>query len=210
VRQDLPRTCASWFSQPEEPQAPIDILMIAECLAENGDDRALVYATALQDMGRGIEAKAVEGRWAIRSDQPDAGARHLIAAFEGYRSDPWPHPPVMERLLQLAAELAASQPPLGLALSAAIAEPFALDMEGEVRRAVLFDIARTSDFDRLCSSALEQYGEWIPWEERFLQERLRCLQQQDDPRSDHARQDLERFLAEAPFPLEQGLTAAPD
>jgi len=208
--QDLPRTCVSWFSQPEEPQAPIDFLMIAECLAENGDEQALVYAKALEDMGRGIEAEATRSRWAIRSGQPDKGAQHLIAALEDYRSDPWPHPPAMKRLLQLAAELAGSQPQLGRALFAAMEEPFALDMEGEVRRAVLFDIARTSDFDTLCLSALEQYGEWVPWEERFLRERLRCLQQHDDPRSDQARRDLESFLAEAPFPLERGLTASPD
>lgn len=208
--QDLPRACASWFSQTQEPQAPIDILMIAECLAENGDERVLEYAAALEDMDRAVEAEATTARWAIRSERSGIGAQHLIAALESYRSDPWPHPPVMQRLLQLAAELATSHPELGPALFAAMEDPFALDMEGEVRRAVLFDIARSSDFDALCLSALEQYGEWVPWDERFLRERLHCFQQHDDPRSAQARRDLESFLAAAPFPLAQGLTAAPD
>lgn len=210
VGEDLRRTCESWFSQPQEPLAPIDVLMVAECLADKGDSKSLRYATALEEMGREIEAEAVEARLAIRSAQGDAGAQHLIAALVGYRSDPWPHPPTMRRLLQLAAELAAARPGLGAELFVALQQPFALDMQGEVRRAVLFDIARSSDFDTLCLRAIEQYGEWIPWEERFLRERLRCLERHESPRADQARRDLESFLAAAPFALEQGLTASPD
>ena len=75
----------------------------------------------------------------------------------------------------------------------------------ELRRAALLDIAHLGDSGELCLRALEAYGPWFPWRERFLTQRLRCLEENRHPDASRARHDLERFRAEMSFPLDSGL-----
>lgn len=201
----LEPTCSIWHRQDREPEAPIDVLMIAECLADAADPRAPAYAARLQGMDRKLEAEAVLARWRARSGDLQQSARHLVAAFEAYRRDPWPHQPTMERLLQLAAEVARAAPDVGRDVFRALSEPFVLEMMSEVRRATLLDVAHHVDFPGLCRAALDAWGTWIPWEERFLRQRVRCYEQLEHPLAAAARRDLLRFLDREPLPLASGL-----
>jgi hypothetical protein len=208
ARGELRQACLEWSSQPREPTAPIDVLMVAECLAEIGDDRAPGFAEALRRWGRDLEAELALARWWARTDRVPEAVDSLVAALEGYRRDPWPHPPAMQRLLELAAELARSEPRHGRRIFAALSEPFSLDMLGEIRRATLLDVARSADFAGLCVTAFEQYGRWVAWEEPFLRERLRCFRANNHPAAPRALRDLQQFLAAGPFPLATGMEPA--
>jgi len=209
VADNQQQACASWNAQSQEPAAPIDVLMLAECLAEDGDAGAAVLAARLGADGRTVEADAVMARLAARSGETATAADDLIKAFEGYRSDPWPYPSTMTRLLILATQLVDEEPTLGPRVFDALEQPFAVNLLSELRRAALFDIAGLTGSDDLCLRALEVYGPWIPWQERFLKDRLRCLESNDHPLAGQARLDLQEFLEVAPFRLETGLQPEP-
>ncbi len=205
VEGKLTRACASWKAQSVQPAAPIDVLLLAECSAETGDDLAIPMIERLHLDGRDIEAEAVEARRRWRQGQRDTAIEPLVRALEGYRVNPWPYPPTMQRLIKLASEMVRTRPKLGPEVFAALGEPFALDLFAELRRASLFEIALQARSDELCVAAVDAYGPWIPWDEVFLPQRLRCLEALNHPGASRGRQDLETFRATAPFPLAAGL-----
>jgi spermidine synthase len=205
VEGQLRESCIAWKGQSLQPTAPIDILLLAECTAEAGEDLAVPLIEKLRLDGRIVEADAVEARRLWRQGQHGAAMEPLVRSLTGYRIDPWPYPPTMQRLIELASEAVRARPELGAEVFAALTEPFALDQFAEIRRANLFEIALQSGSDELCLRAIEAFGTWIPWDEVFLPERLRCLEALNHPQASRARQDLETFRAIAPFPLAAGL-----
>jgi spermidine synthase len=207
AKEDLAGTCASWHLQTREPDTPMDLLMMAECRAETNDPSTLPLVEALDQQGRSVEADAIRARWQLRQGELEQAARSEIDPFEGYRSDPWPYPATMKRLLSLAVEIVSFDPDLGPDIFASLQASFSVQLQNELRRATLFDIAQLTDFDEYCLEVLEAYGPWVPWKERFLTERLECLESKDPSAAAQARQDLGRYLSVAPFRLETGLEA---
>ena len=205
ARGNLMPACTSWLSQVEEPLAPIDVLLLAECLAQRGDDRAPEFAERLVALERPIEALATLARWHAHHGRWREAGASAAKAFEGYREDPWSHPPVMERLSELAKEIAGHDREVGHHILASVAKPFSVFLMEEKRLQLVFDLARMLDFDRLCGPALEQFEPNVPWDRTFLIERVRCYRQLDDPRQASAASDLARFMGAAPFPLDAGL-----
>lgn len=205
----LAQACASWHSQTAEPDAPIDVILLAECLAEAGDEQSLALTERLRLDGRNVEAAAIEARLKWHLGDVSAATAALAESLQGYRVDPWPYPPMMQRLIGLASQLVRSKPELGAAIFRALEEPFALDQFSELRLATMFDIAVLIRRDDLCVAALEAYGPWIPWDHRMLSQRARCLEAQQHPSAERARRDLDRYLSEAPFPLDAGLEPGP-
>ena len=205
VGERLGQACAEWSLQSQAPTAPIDVLMLAECLADSANAAALPLADRLQTDGRTLEADAIRARFLAKSGEIHGAAEHLIRAFEGYRTDPWPYPATMTRLLILAAEVVHADPTLGPAMYTALAQPFAVKLLDELRRAALLDMARITGSNELCLRAIEAYGPWFPWQERFLSERFRCFSESGHPLAAQARKDLESYLTLAPFPLDTGL-----
>jgi hypothetical protein len=128
VEGDLAGTCSLWLDQTVAPEAPIDTLMIAECLAETGDDRSVQLAIDLAQRGRPVEAVAIEARWHARNNRWSEAADSVVAAFEGYRDDPWSHPPVIDRLFPLSSEIARQSFEGALKIFEAATQPFSVHM----------------------------------------------------------------------------------
>lgn len=205
VDEQLPQACAEWRRQSQRPTTPIDTLMLGECLAEAGDPSAAMLSDRLRADGRTLEAEAILARLAVYAGDLEAAADHLIRAFEGYQSDPWPFPATMGRLLVLATDVAGQNRELAPRIFAALEKPMAVRQLDELRRAALLDLAHLGDSGELCQPALEAYGPWFPWRERFLSLRLRCLEENRHPDASRARRDLQSFRAAMPFPLDSGL-----
>ncbi|HVR98883.1 MAG TPA: fused MFS/spermidine synthase, partial [Thermoanaerobaculia bacterium] len=86
---ELDYACSRWFSQPVEPLSSLDVLLVAECLASQGNPRARSYVPRLRQRSA-VEAELVLALLESSSRRPGLATRHLLAATEALRSDPWP------------------------------------------------------------------------------------------------------------------------
>jgi hypothetical protein len=182
--------------------------MIAECLAETGDDRSVQLAIDLAQRGRPVEAVAIEARWHARNNRWSEAADSVVAAFEGYRDDPWSHPPVIDRLFPLSSEIARQSFEGALKIFEAATQPFSVHMFDVKRRALLYDIGRLDGSGQLCTRALAQYEPLVPWDLEFLTSRWRCYENQNPRLADLALRDLDRFRSNRTLPLDWGLRQA--
>ncbi|MEE8525077.1 MAG: fused MFS/spermidine synthase [Thermoanaerobaculia bacterium] len=193
-----------WFSQTEEPLHPIDQIMVAEALAHSGDDRAPEYAERLRSW-QAVSSEATLARWHYVKDRKEMAVRHLIAAFEAYRSDPWPIAALMLRTLIMANALGSEDPEFGRPLYDALAEPFSVKLFEESRKRIRVELAKATGFEELCVEAFEALEPWVPWEHRFLADRYECYRLNHHVRTPRALADLEKFIAIAPPRLDQNL-----
>jgi spermidine synthase len=200
----LPQACASWLAQPEPPQTHSDRLLVAECLAERRDPRTPEYA-ALLAREQPIEADLVLAIWLANSGRPAEAGERLLAAFAAYRNDPWVYRRLVRRAFPLALPLARQDPALARRLYEAFSHPFALGMFRQQEALSRVSLARVIDLQGLCVDALAPLEPNIPWQEQFLTYRYQCYRSHRHPLAAEARRDLEKFLADAPPKLAEGL-----
>jgi spermidine synthase len=184
----------------ETPADPVERLAIADCLADAGDEAALLLIAALRAR-RPIEADALLARLRARQGRPHEAGAALERAFTAYRTDPWPMPFVMSRALTLTRGLARTEPAVGRRLHQLLGRPFAAHVLDGARRSTRLFLAGLVDFRGLCRDEVASFEPWIPWRRDFLATRLRCYEENGDPRARRARRDLARFEANEPAPL---------
>jgi hypothetical protein len=205
LKNDLPGACRHWLAQPEPPLAYADRLLTAECLAETGDPRAPQYAGLLRAI-EPVDADLALAFWHESGDRTAEAARSLVAAFERARRDPWPYPPLLNRSLQLAFQIASRDVSTAAGLEAALARPFAVGLADQERLRLRLDLAVLLAPER-CVETLKPFEPHPPWEGRFLAQRARCYRETKHPLARRALDDLEDYLEEAPPKLETGLPA---
>ncbi|MFQ5349882.1 MAG: fused MFS/spermidine synthase, partial [Thermoanaerobaculia bacterium] len=194
LRGDLGDAWEAWASQGAEPRHRIDLVLVAESLAESGDDRAPDVALQLRQL-QPVEAKVALARWHYRQGRSDQATEELLAALEEYREDPWPWPPLMRRALDLARRLGEETPESGRRLLDQLAEPFVLRMLDENRLLTRVDLVRKIDFASRCVGAFEELEPHVPWRESFLRRRLDCYAQNRHPFAGRARRQLDELRA---------------
>lgn len=193
---DLKSACGHWFAQPVAPFTYSDLLLTSECLAGTGDPRAPEHAARL----RPVDARLVLAIWHDQAGRAPEALRHLLAAFEGARRDPWASIPLLDRVLEFAPEIAARDPDAAKSIFKALAEPFAVGMADQTRlrkRLELTWLLRDG-----CVEALKPFEPHPPWEDLFLAQRARCYREEHHPLTDRARSDLEEYMKNAPPRLE--------
>ena len=84
AKDDLAGAWKNWKLLGRQPRNPIELTMVAECLADQGDEAALGYIDQLQAIGP-TEAKAIRARLLWRQDRKEeargnAGRRHCFPA----------------------------------------------------------------------------------------------------------------------------------
>ncbi|MEA2563349.1 MAG: spermidine synthase [Acidobacteriota bacterium] len=196
---DLKSACGHWFAQPAAPFTYPDLLLTSECLAGTGDPRAPEHAARL----RPVDAELVLAIWHDQAGRTPEAVRHLVAAFEGARRDPWASISLLERVLEFASEIATRDPDAAETIFKALAEPFAVGMADQTRlrqRVELTWLLRDG-----CVEALKPFEPSPPWEDLFLAQRARCYREAHHPLADRARSDLAEYMGNAPPRLETGL-----
>lgn len=196
----------AWRQQPREPSQPLELALVAEGLAELGDEGAVRHAEALRAF-QPAEAEAVLARLRLGQQRPDEAVAHLAAAFERHRSDPWPRIDVIARALRSAPQLAAARPDLAKRLLASLSEPFAAGSLDQERAQARFEIAASAGLARECAQAAHAFEPWVPWQRHFLERRLACYAAAGDPLAEPARRDLAELLRDEPAPLLGGASA---
>jgi spermidine synthase len=202
---DLKGALAHFREQPEAPADPLEVLMVAEGLAESGDDAALPLADQLRSW-EPIEADAIVARLRLRQNKIPAAAEALERALAAYRTDPWPMPAFMSRALRLTVEIAAHDRALGERFFQLMEQPFAVRVLDEQRMNLLVQLATLVDYKRLCVRALSPFEPYPSWRKEFLAGRWNCYEQAGDPRAAAAQRDLLHYNALEPLPFATGLT----
>ena len=197
VKNDFKAALAAWRAQPKAPGDLTELLLLAESLADAADEEALVYIEKLRPL-QPVEAQAITARLRWRQGRWEEAAAALEAVFLRYRSDPWPLPPLMQRAIDVAQAVAREAPDKTSArrLYQAMSEPFAVYLWNQSRLRCRLDIAVDLGDRELLKDALEPFEPHVPWQRRFLENRLDCYRHLGDPRTDKAERDLQQFLEE--------------
>jgi len=194
---DFATASSAWSRQPRPAQSPIELGLVAEGRADQGDEKALEPLQGLRT-AQPVEADAILARLRLRQGQHYEAGVALEKAFVAYRTDPWPRYEVMLRALQTTRELLQQQPRLGRTMFRAVSEPFAAGAIDEERRLTAFDIATVLGLTPECARALDALEPWVPWRRDFLERRLGCYEAARDPRAAAAKADLAAFASAEP------------
>ena len=206
VRGDLEAALTAWRAQPREPIGAVETVVVAAALANQGDDAALPYIDQVRSF-EATEADALLGVLRWKQGDLQAATDALVAATTSYRTDPWPMPSLMARVLEVIALLAKQDATAGKRLYGALRQPFSVDLLDERRRATALEIAFKVDSQQLCAEALQPFEPSVPWNRSFLSRRARCYRETKHPGEVLAEAELLAFLRNEPVPFAHGLAA---
>ena len=206
---DLKAAHEAWTSQSGEPEYRIDLALVAESMAEAGDDRVLGVAERLAAL-QPLEARVALARWHHRQQRTAEATDQLLGALEAYVEDPWPWLPVMHRSLDLVREIAEQDADSGRRLLDRLDRPFALHLLNEDRLLARIHLIRKLDLPDRCVAAFEDLEPHVPWNESHLRRRLACYGRNGHRLAGVARRDLEEFRAAGDIEIWRGLLAGDD
>jgi hypothetical protein len=193
---DVASTLPVWRKQPHQPNSAVALAIIAEALADDGDDSALPLLDQLRQV-ESTQADALLGRLRWRQQQWSKAADALVRTFEQYRDDPWPMERVMRRTLTIAGDVAAHDAVAARRLYRVLTQPFAASVLDDLRRLTAVDIA-VLRAPELCADALALLEPHVLWNRDFLNARLQCYRVTHHELAMQAQRDLDEFLQAAP------------
>lgn len=185
-----------------EPRSLVEIEMIAEALAEAGDDRAIPYIDRVRHI-EPAEAELLRARLLVRHKELPAAVSALEQGFSGLRESPWTTKEIADRALGLVSPIARVEPSLAPRLLAALASPFSVNLVDLHRKMVAFELAARMPGDE-CARLLEDMEPDVPWNGPFLDNRLRCYERLDHPRKARALADVREFVENESPPFMDG------
>jgi spermidine synthase len=194
-----------WQSQGREPADPTELAVLAEAMAEQGDEGALRYAETLRVL-QPAEADAIVARVRARQNKLDGAMDALEAAFARHRTDPWPMPVIMRHAIELAADLAMHDRGLAERVYAALRQPFAGDLQRELRIDAMLVAAGQLPLETACVEALSGLEPHVPWRLSVLSWRSRCYEAHNPAFAGRAARELDEYLAGEAAPFGEGLT----
>ncbi len=181
-----------WRAQEREPRGPTELCLVAEGMAEAGDEGALPVIERLRAL-EPVEADYALARLRAKQGKLDEAARALEAALSAYRRDPWPSPQVMQRALVLLRDVAAKDASLSPRLYAALREPFAVRALDDARTAALLELVADLPSKEACVEAWTALEPHVPWLEDQLLARRDCYRAAGHPLGDKSADDMELF-----------------
>jgi spermidine synthase len=193
-----------WAAQKREPYDPTEIALIAQALAENADENALLYIDRLRPL-KSAEAAAILARLRLRQNRLSEAAAALESAFVAYRSEPWSWALIMNQAIESAKELTTKNADSIPLVREALGKPFALGMFDDTRRATLLALDMVPKLEAGCTEILRPFEPYVPWREEFLSWRARCYALARHPNKERAQLELDQFTKNLPMPFNKGL-----
>jgi hypothetical protein len=194
-----------WQSQMRDPTDPTELAVVAEAMAEQGDENALRYAMTLRAY-QPAEADAIAARLLARHRKLDDATTALEAAFARHRVDPWPMPVIMRHAVELAADIATHDTGLAARIYAALKEPFAGHLQDELRIDAMLVAAGQLPLETACVEALSGLEPHVPWRLSVLSWRSRCYDAHMPALAGRAAREVDQYLSGEPAPFGVGLT----
>lgn len=212
AKDDLADAWGNWKLLERQPRNPIELTMVAECLADQGDEAALAYIDQLRAIGP-TEAEAIRARLLWRQNRMEEARATMANVIASLHVDPWPMQALITRTINLAVDLVEADKTgaSGAAIYDALQEPFSVYNSEEVR---MFALMRVGiNLDRGLTGghllrSLEAAEPHIPWNWGFLRIRSTCYTALRHPLAADAQNDLIDYLAADPGRMENASTAA--
>ncbi|WP_336243159.1 fused MFS/spermidine synthase [Corallococcus exercitus] len=189
-----------WQQMKRAPRGPQEEYALARALVMTKHPEALSTVRALREH-LPVDAEMLEALLMESQGQDAQAAALLEHAFTALRQDPWPLPTVTEAALDTALRVGTRSPELARRLYAAIQQPFAASAASNQRKLIHAKLAVAAGGAAMCVEGLAPLEPHVPWDRTLLMARAACYAQRGDPRAEAAREDLERFLAQAPQPF---------
>jgi hypothetical protein len=175
--------------------------------AEMRDAAALPLLDRLRER-EPAEADAILARYHFRRGRFPEAADAWVAAFERYRTDPWPDANLMRRtLVEIGLHLALGHD-MTRRLYDTLAQPFVLHLLESDRLRVRMELAAELD-PALCVEAFLPYEPDVPWNPS-LATRARCYRAHGHPLAAQAERDVEEYEAQEGRRLSAGLLPGKD
>jgi spermidine synthase len=187
---------AGWRARPWEPVGSVEEVVLAEALAEGGDEQAAASIARLQG-SHPVEADLLLGRLRWRQGRRQEAVEALERAFVAYREDPWPMLVTVRNAFPMVLDLAAKDAGLAVRLCDALAQPFSVALLDDERRLVRLDVAARVDAARY-AGVVQEMEPNVPWRRGILQLRARAYEDTGNPRAAVARRELEEFIEKEP------------
>jgi len=203
---NLPGAWDNWRSLKREPNNPIELLLVAECLADQGSDGVLPYLDRLQK-NYPTEALAIRARLLWRKNRVEEARRVMSDALVSLQADPWPLQALITRTIDLTVEMVESATATAATKSIyeALQKPFAVYNSDEDRMFALIRVGINLDNGPSGEHVLrsvEAAEPHVPWNLGFLEIRNTCYAASQHPRAERAENDLIDYLLAEPEKLE--------
>ena len=198
LSDDFAAAWKHWKSLAREPHNPIELAIVAECLADQGNETALRYINLLQTI-QPTEAEAIRTRLLWRENRIEEATTTLRKTIQSLRTDPWPSPTLVARTMNIAVELveANSASGEGQNIFHALQEPFAVHNSDGIRGTTLLRTSIALDHGRAGQHILhsiEALEPNVPWDFKFLKLRSNCYTTFSHPLAADAKSDLVDYL----------------
>jgi spermidine synthase len=208
VLHDAVGVVATWQAQPRAPSTIFELEVMGESLAEMGDAATEPLLARLRE-SQPTEADALLARLRYRQARFPEAVDAFVAAFEHYRTDAWPEPDLMRRVLVDVGLPLAKNREIADRLHAALAQPFAVHMLETDRLRVRLQLATQIDFQKRCVEAFAPYEPDVPWNDTLLV-RARCYESNHHPLAARAERDLTEYIEQEGRRLSTGLWSGDD
>jgi spermidine synthase len=198
ANDNLPAAWENWRLLNREPQNPLELLMVAECLADAGNSKATIYLAQLHEIDA-TEAEAVRARLLWRQHRATEARDIVGKALASLRDNPWPMQALIRRTIDLAVEIVENDSTGGggRAIYEALEKPFAVYNNDEDRILALIRVAINLDQGPRGQEVLrsvEALEPNIPWTFGFLKIRSACYTASRHPLAADAQSDLVDFV----------------
>jgi SAM-dependent methyltransferase len=186
----------------DSPSA-LERLARAEMLAREGSiESEREIGELLED--RPTESITLRAEYSMLHQRGKQGAEQTIEALHRYRSDPWPHPLIMLRLLNALKVNEPKDSALIPRWLEALDHPFALRVNESARdRTRLRLIELLGAKHPACVRVFESFEPHPIWTEEALELRAACYDQHRHGIRDQAARDLLLWRKQTPVPLER-------
>lgn len=192
VSDDVEAALKEWRAQSREPIYPLELMLVAEGLADEGSDEALKYIEALRATSPTV-ADAILARLAMRQERMEDAVELLERCLLVLREDPWPLEFTMERVMGLTQAAIVEDASLAPRMLEILREPFSLLVYDDYRRELVVALASRIGFSE-AAEAIEKYEPYPLWTEKFLQYRALVYEKVEHPKAELARNDAVQFL----------------
>ncbi len=203
----------AWEQQDRQPTSRLFLMVLADAYASLGQvevAKPLIEALAAVQP---TEAAAVRARLALVVGDRAGAVEALAEAIERYRTDPWPTPVLMRRVIESGVPaVVAGDDALAARFADLLSRPFAAGVQRGLRIGLRFDLAARLSNPSQCVDALVAFEPHGLWRRPFLEKRLACYQRASHPLLALAQRELERFDADAGTSVAEamGITLEPD